>query len=178
VAVQFPAFCPTCGFIFQSSLISISGGGTVKDLKITGARETCPACGAMAELPDGTFDVVGDTIHVLSASQLTLERLRRLEAILKGAQRGEMSDEAAAEAVAAEDPELARLIEALRPKMGKAVLGFILIVLQILGTQWLAEHRDHSATREDVQQAVEQAMEKFEQHPPPQPPSPPAPPHR
>jgi hypothetical protein len=157
VPVQFPAFCPNCGLIFQSKLLAISGN--VTGLVMKGNRESCPRCGAWAELPDGTFDVVGDTIHVLSASELTQERLTRLSAILDAARAGEISDDEAAEAVAKEAPTLAPLLEQLRPKMGRAFVLFLFAVVQILLTQAIAEHRDHSATKEDVQNAVEQAVD-------------------
>jgi len=113
----------------------------------------------MAELPDGTFDVVGDTIHVLPATELTRERLERLSAILESARSGEISEKEAAEAVAEEAPALVPLWEQLRPRMGRAFVVFLLAVVQILLTQAIAEHRDHSATKQDVQNAVEQAIE-------------------
>jgi hypothetical protein len=159
VAVQFPAFCPNCGLIFESRLFSIEGGGTHL-VRLQGNKEGCPRCGAWAELPDGTFDVVGDTIHVLSASDLTRERLLRLQTILEAAQAGEVSDDEVAKAVAEEVPELAPLLARLRPKMGRALIFFLLAVVQLLAAQVLAEHREHAATLDDVQHAVEQAVQK------------------
>jgi ribosomal protein S27AE len=158
VVVQFPAFCPNCGLIFESRLLGISGN--VTGLVLKDNREQCPRCGEWAELPDGTFDVVGDTIHVLTASELTRERLLRLETVLAAAQARQMGDDEAAQAVADEAPELAGLIERLRPKMGRALLVFLFAVVQILISQAVAEHRDHAATPQDVQQAVEQAVQQ------------------
>jgi len=153
VAVQFPAFCPYCGLIFDSRF---AFGGTVV---LQGNREDCPRCGKWAELPDGTFDVVGNTVHVLAASKLTLERLQRLQAILDAANTGALSDEAAAEAIAAEAPELKPLLTKLRPKMGRALIILLWATVQILATQALAEHRDHAATAKDVENAVQQAIQ-------------------
>jgi hypothetical protein len=167
VAVQFPAFCPNCGFVFRSRLIAIEG--SVTGLVMEGNRETCPRCGAWAELPGGTFDVIGDTIHVLAASDLTRERLARFVEILEAAQEGRISAEVATETLAVEDPKLAELIKRLRPKMGRAVIWFLLTVLTILMAQWYTEQRDDSATREDVEKAVERAVQESEQHPPPMP---------
>jgi hypothetical protein len=44
--------------------------------------------------------------------------------------------------------------------MGRALIFFLFAVVQILVQQALAEHRDHAATREDVQHAVEQAVQE------------------
>jgi hypothetical protein len=108
-------------------------------LTLSGSRETCPRCGEWAELPDGTFDVIEDAIHVLSASDLTLERLLRLQAILDAANAGRMTEEDAAKTVADEAPEVASLLRRLRPKMGRALIHFLLTAVQILAAQALAE---------------------------------------
>jgi hypothetical protein len=120
----------------------------------------------VAELPDGTFNVTGDTIEVLSASGLTRARLQRLAAILDSARHGGMTEDAAAEAIAAEAPVLVPLIARLQPMMRRAFIVFLWAVIQILIVQGVSELRDDSATRDDVRQAVEQAVEYCKQHQP------------
>jgi hypothetical protein len=132
----------------------------VTGLVLEGNREQCPRCGASAELPDGTFDVVGDTIHVLSASELTRERLLRLQTVLDSARAGRISEDEVVQAVADEAPEFAGLMQRLRPKMGHALILFLYAAVNILVAQAVAEHRDHAATRQDVQHAVEQAVQQ------------------
>jgi hypothetical protein len=166
LTVHFPAFCPHCGAIFQSQLVAIEGGGTVKNLTLAGNTEPCPNCGRDADTIEGTFDVVGETIHVLSASKLTREGLLRLQTILEAASAGNITEEAATQAIAAEDPELASFIARLRPKMGKALIWFLLAIVQILVAQAVAEHRSHAVTPADVQRAVERAVEVCQQHAP------------
>ena len=155
MTVRFPAFCPSCGLIFPGAFAI---EGFAHNITLEGNRERCPRCGAWAELPDGTFDVLGDTIHVLSASGLTRERLLRLKSLLEAARSGAMPDEAAVQAVVAEAPSLAPLIERFRPVMGKALIFFLTMVIQIIVSQGVQELRDDSATRADVQRAVEQAI--------------------
>ena len=155
---QFPAFCPNCGLIFQSRLIAVEG--EARGITMIGNREQCPRCGAWAELPDGTFDVVGDTIHVLFASGLTRERLSRLSTILEEAHAGNLSADAAAEAVVREAPSLEPLVQRLAPAMQRAFFWFLLMVIQVLLAQGLAELRDDSATRQDVRDAVVAAVER------------------
>jgi hypothetical protein len=134
--------------------------GMQGEIRLSGNKETCPGCGGWAELPDGTFDVIGDAIHVLSMSDLTRERLLRLQTILKAASEGRISEEEADEAVAAEAPEVASLLQRLRPKMGRALIFFVSTAISILATQAIAEHRDHAATPTDIQHAVEQAVQE------------------
>jgi hypothetical protein len=160
VPVQFPAFCPNCGLIFQSRMLSIVGG--TQRLTLSGNRETCPRCGAWAELPDGTFNVIGDTIEVLGATELTRERLSRLQAILKDAEAGRISADEAARAVAEQVPSVAPLLERYGQQMQRALFIFLLAVVQILAGQALAEARDDSATRDDVRRAVAEAVQQAE----------------
>ena len=164
VTVTFPAFCPNCGLIFQSRLIGISG--TAHNITLSGNREQCPRCNAWAELPDGTFDVVDETIHVLSASALTHTRLLRLQAILDQARSGDMTADAAAEAVTAEAPSLKPLFERFEPRMQRALIFFLATVIQVLLAQGIAELRDDSATKHDVQEAVERAITECQRQQP------------
>jgi hypothetical protein len=112
---------------------------------------------------------VDDTIEVLAASKLTAERLERLQAILEQAREGELSADAATDAVAEEAPELRPLLERYGPTMRTALVWLLLALVQVLIAQGLAELRDDSATREDVRKAMDQAVEqcKQEEQPPP-----------
>jgi hypothetical protein len=157
VTIRFPAFCPNCGLIFAPPSVVVGEGARVRGLTLSGNVQRCPQCGGLAELPEGTFDVADETIRVLSASDLTRERLLRLQAILEQAGRAEMPTEAAADAIADEAPALKRLFDRY-PKMGRALIKWLEIIVVILLAQGLAELRDDSATRHDVQQAVEQAI--------------------
>jgi hypothetical protein len=148
--------------------------GTARNITLEGNREQCPRCGELAELPDGTFNVVGETIEVLSASRLTRARLLRLADILGQARAGDLAPEAAAEAIASEAPALNPLLERFGPKMRMALLALLWAVFQILLAQGVSELRDDSATREEVRRAVEQAVRKTQQAGPYRPPDPPA----
>jgi hypothetical protein len=166
VATQFPAFCTSCGLVFQSKLIAIFG---TAHLNMANNRETCPRCGAPAELPDGTFEVVDDTIRVLKATDLTRDRLARLTRIAEQASEGIVSFEAAAEEIVRAAPELGALVQRYAPTMRRAFFRFLCTVLTILASQGLAELRDHSATPVQVRQAVERAVHECqaEQRPAP-----------
>jgi hypothetical protein len=161
--VQFPAFCPTCGLIFRSNVIDITGS---TGIEMSGNREQCRRCGSMAELPDGTFSVADDTIEVLAATGLTRERLFRLQAVLDQVRTGDLPPADATEAIADEAPSLRPLLERFGPAMQRALIVFLLAVIQILAAQELAELRDDSATKQDVARAVEQAINYCQQQQP------------
>jgi hypothetical protein len=74
--------------------------------------------------------------------------------ILKEVRIGYLSKEEAAGAIAAEVPEVRALLDRYGPVMRKAFLVFLWAVFQILVAQHVAELRDDSATRADVERAV------------------------
>lgn len=50
--------------------------------------------------------------------------------------------------------------------MGRALIYFVLLVVQTLVQQTVAEHRDHAATRADIENAVETAVQRCQEHAP------------
>jgi len=162
MAIDFPSFCPNCGLIFESKIRF----GNVQELTMSGNRQQCPRCLAWAELPDGTFNITGDTIEVLSASRLTRERLLRLETILRQAQERHLSPEEATAAVAEEAPALKPLLDRYGPTMRAALLAFLWFVVAALIQQGVSELRDDCATKKEVQQAVEEAIQRSQEEPP------------
>lgn len=166
MAVQFPAFCAHCGLIFESRLIGFGEGARVEKLTLEGNLETCPRCGKWAELPEGTFNIVGETIQVLSASQLTRERLQRLAAILERARTGEISEAAARQAVEDEAPAFRPIMERFGPRMRKAWVFLLLAIFNALIAQGIAELRDDAATRADLERTIEEVLERCREGPP------------
>jgi hypothetical protein len=114
----------------------------------------------MVPLPDGTFSITGDTIEILAASRLTRERLVSLAELLNKMRAEGASPERVFEAVAKKEPSLQPLLEKVSPRMRKAFVLFLIWLLQTLATQGLAELRDDAATKNDVRQAVELAIQR------------------
>lgn len=130
-----------------------------------GNVETCPTCGADADLLDGTFDVAEDAVHVVFASDLTRERLALFQKILASVQAGEITFEEATEAIAAESPQFRQFFARYGPQMGTAIAAILLWMFTLLAAQAVAEHRDDSASREDVQQAFDEAVRRCQMPP-------------
>ncbi len=76
-----PAFCDSCGNIFASRY---AFGGRVR---VENVNVRCPRCGSWAHVPDGIYEIVGNTIKILSAPERTTYELTRLAEILSEAQR-------------------------------------------------------------------------------------------
>lgn len=104
--------------------------------------------------------MAGDTIEVLAASGLTHERLVALSEMLGELRHGDLSPDNILSAVAEEEPSLSPLLERVPPPMRRAFIVFLFALLQILVAQGLAELRDDAATRGDVQNAVETAVQR------------------
>lgn len=78
---DFPAKCTVCGHTFKAA--NLIGGGSVENLTLKGVSTNCPRCGGRAELLDGTYEMMDDTAHLVSSSDVNLEELRHLLTILE-----------------------------------------------------------------------------------------------
>lgn len=145
-----PAFCSHCGLVFPARGIAIVGGAT--NLTLRGNIETCPRCGQWAELPEGTFNISDNTLEVLSASDLTRERLHGLAEALDRARKNPKAD--ASESLERESPAVAALYRGLSPKARHALILFLWAVVQIIASTELGHLTSDSATTEELRQDV------------------------
>jgi hypothetical protein len=145
--------------VFESRLIAVTG--TVTNLVMSNNSEQCPRCGAMAALPDGTFNVFGDTVEVLAATPLTRERLLRLSLILEQACSGTMPEADVAAAVERDDPRLAELLRRLPPRMRHAFILILFAAIQILAGTELGKLTGDAATHAELQQDVQRLEQEI-----------------
>lgn len=121
--MNIPAVCDNCGAFFPSGFAA-SG-------QITLARNAagpCPQCGAMGRVPDGVFNVVGDTLEILHAPQQTLDDLRRLTDVLSRLRSQAASREEVATALREESVAFAGLLDLL-PQNRSDLYAFISMLL-------------------------------------------------
>lgn len=103
---SLPAHCPVCGLTFYADGFYFEN---VTGVTLVGARQTCPRCGSMADVADGTFNFRDGVVEVLAAPGWTIETLDRLAAAAEQA-----------EAVLGDDPEAAvSLIESVSKRAGR-----------------------------------------------------------
>ena len=163
MAVHLPAFCANCGHVFPATGLAFEGD--VSGVVVKGNRQSCPLCGELADIADTTVNIVDGVFQGFSTEEWTRERLLRVQEILRAARAGAVSDEDAVQAIRDEDPRLASVLARGRSQMGTALIALLLIVV----AQALAELRDDSATKQDVQDAVNQAVAYCQRYPQPPP---------
>lgn len=121
-----PAYCPSCGAIFQSKLTGISG--VVTNLLLSGDKETCPFCGNWTDIGDGVFDIADNVISVVSAPNITLNMLKALETVAKQAYRENLTPDEAIEAANAISPDFRILLKSIPLINGFFKVGLLFIL--------------------------------------------------
>jgi hypothetical protein len=157
--MTLPVFCPNCGAVFASRAFHFEDATNVT---LVGNKESCPNCGAMAEIPDGVFNFVGDTITVLSAPGRTHDQLRRFQEILREARDTRASPADVADAIRRDAPDLAPFVAGLLiPKTAGefyALLTLILTVITLLLVRPEGSQLSPQETELLVHNAVTQAI--------------------
>lgn len=120
-----PAFCDTCGTVFNSGIFvenstNISFAGN--------SSGPCPSCGGMGHIPDGVFNFIGNTIEILSAPERTIRELTNLAKILQEAKANSETREQVVSRIEKELPSLSGLTKLL-PENKSELYGFIALVL-------------------------------------------------
>jgi hypothetical protein len=128
--IDVPALCGNCGGVFSSGIVA--DGST--NITIAGFRATCPYCGGVGAIPEGSYDFIGETIHVLAATPYSREQLERIRTILSELKDKEAStSEDVAAALEGEAPELARIIrERLVPRTAADLYTLLTLLLGIV----------------------------------------------
>jgi hypothetical protein len=125
-----PAFCDSCGTAFPSGFFVEN----CLSLSLSGNKSgPCPNCGAMGHVPDGVFNIIGNTIEILTAPERTVFELRRLAEILQTARvRGTVPEEVVRD-IEKEFPSLSPLMQLMPTNRSEwyAFLAVILSAIQI-----------------------------------------------
>jgi hypothetical protein len=83
-----PARCRRCGLLYPAR--QYGGEGSI-NIRFVGCTEECPRCGGTAEVLDGTYDFVGDTVRLIAGPAATIETFRTIAAVLEGYKSGRKS---------------------------------------------------------------------------------------
>ena len=150
------AECGSCGLRFQDrSNINLGEGSSVY---MRGNVTRCPRCGGWANYYDGAFTVKDGVLEVLSATELTRERIEAMAAVARLARDGTITSEEAADRLSDAVPAIGDALSRVPPRLRSAVLTVLWSVVMLLAGQALAESRDDSASPADVRRAVEQGL--------------------
>ena len=127
--VQIPALCSSCGALFASRAFNISGN--VKNLTLSGNKETCPFCGGWANIADGVFDVAGNVLSIVSAPNITKQMLGAFGAAVKKAYEVKKPPEELAKEVEKIDPSFGEIIRKSGSNKKLYLVSLLLIVAAI-----------------------------------------------
>lgn len=156
---HLPAFCRNCGAVFGSGIVVENTTGLTMSGNTAGP---CPRCGGIGDIPDGTFDVIGSTIRVLSAPDYTHEKLRRLAEVIRSAESSGATREQVVAKLEREAPELQPFLQRLvtSPEAMGAWLALLLMALQMLMSL-----QKPPATADDVEKMTNSAIDRCIQQP-------------
>lgn len=148
-----PAFCDTCGTVFNSGIFVENS----TNISFAGNQSgPCPSCGGMGHIPDGVFNFIGNTIEILSAPDRTIAELTQLARILAEAKSKSETREQVASRIEREIPSLSKLAKLL-PENRAELYSFLAVVLAAvqLFTQAPAAP---SSTTINVTQVIQQVI--------------------
>lgn len=155
-----PAFCDTCGTIFNSGFFVENS----TNISFSGNRSgPCPSCGGMGHVPDGVFNFIGNTIEILSAPERTVSELLGLAKLLREARtKGENREQVAAR-IEKELPSLSILAKLL-PTNKNELYGFLSVVIAAVTFYTQSGDKPPSQTVVNVTQIVQQITTEHPQN--------------
>jgi hypothetical protein len=126
---MIPAFCTRCDAIFASGIFAANG---INFTFVGNTAGPCPKCGGMGRIPDGVYNFIDQTIHLVSGPATTIRDLQRLVQLLENARAQKDSGEEIARKIEKEVPQLASVRDLL-PKTRTELYAFITLFLVIVG---------------------------------------------
>ena len=107
-----PGICDNCGAVFGTEALT---GAEGRDIDLSGARVgPCPNCGADGKVPEGTYDLIFDTLRV--AKEAAIEKVI-LDAVIEA-----LEDRAAGKAT---DADVIERVEATAPALASTVKDYL-----------------------------------------------------
>ena len=127
--MRVPAICNKCGTLFASGL---NLGPGAKNITFVGCGAgPCPNCGGNGSIPDGIYNLIENTIQILSDSSRTRTQLQRLATILQDARQSQVTPTELNQTIEQDMPELSSFRDAL-PRTRNELYAFIAIALTII----------------------------------------------
>jgi glutaredoxin len=124
-----PAYCDYCKRTITAP--NLFGGSGEADITFENSGVSCPHCGRMARILDGTYSYRAEVVKLLSGPKITVERLRELERILRDANKNKSTSEEIAQTIKKELPELSLFADWLKQHSPTIVIGLLTIVVQL-----------------------------------------------
>ena len=173
------AHCPSCGLDFISTFPE-----EMKSSTLIGNQESCPRCGELANVMEGTFTTTRDSVEMFSGPEWTRAMLIRLSkkdahklrtTVAWAQQRaGDPTADAERTAAALEKslertaPAALRVLDALGGRRGMAagtwlmlLITLVMLLLQVAGQS------EGEISEDDVRRVVEETVRSVQEESPP-----------
>lgn len=127
-----PGICDNCGAIFGTEALA---GAEGRNIDLSGAKVgPCPNCGADGSVPEGTYDLIFDTLRVAKEAAIEKVIFDSIIEVLEDRSAGKVTDAQVMERVEATAPALAPTVKGYLAKSDPAswiaMLISILLLLQ------------------------------------------------
>jgi hypothetical protein len=106
-----PVICDNCHILFTTN--SLFGGNLQQTTFKNVGYGPCPVCGSDGSVPDGVYNLIGNTIELLSGPATRVPELRILAEILRNARIRRAAPAEVQKAVEEKVPQFAQLISQL-----------------------------------------------------------------
>lgn len=131
-----PGVCDECGAIFGAEVLT---GARGRNIQLGGAKiGPCPSCGGTGSVPEGTFDLIDDTLRVVKAGAIEKIALNAIIEVLEDRTAGKVTDEEVMARVEATAPRLAPTVKDYLAKSDPATWLALLISILMALQSWSA----------------------------------------
>ena len=104
-----PGVCEKCGAVFGAEALTGAAG---TDIQLGGAKiGPCPSCGSVGRVPEGTYDLIEDTLRVVQAATIEKGILDAVIEVLEDRAEQKVTDADVIERVEASAPALAPTVK-------------------------------------------------------------------
>lgn len=156
--------CANCGHVFQTGLISICNAVGVT---FEGCSASCPRCGGMAAIADGTYSAHGNTLRLDAGPLSTRQIISELSRVAQKAREERLSTEEVLAELVNINPDLAKKLKSIGPwpVVGLIILLFWLVksfTLDLkIDVNWLIDQAWHVSHGQDPDQHIGTSPPKF-----------------
>ena len=117
-----PALCTNCHFLFSARTLTFVD---CKNVYLEGNQEKCPNCGKLANIIDGTFNILNGALELISGPDISREMLFRFAQLVNRAIEKEITPDELEVCAGELDVRFAELVRKIKaPHIGLILLLF------------------------------------------------------
>jgi hypothetical protein len=130
------------------------------NMTLRGCTASCPSCGGTGRIPDGIYDVLGETIRILRSSDRSASQLQKLADALKAARQNNASPDEIKQTIKEQAPELTGIADLLPTNRNElyGAVSAICAILSVLIAGAALYLSAQAITPEQVDEIIARAM--------------------